>query len=664
LESLEHGSEVVAALLEAGEPPSDPAALAELASAVGSVGLGLPASRLQHLRAFALDVEGDPAATEAWDLLAETAVHWPTLHSEALRRAAGLDGRDGHITEALERLDRAEAVAQRHGLASTAVSIQRVRARLTWRAATARANVDEALRLVTATSNLPESERASLLDSAGLAAWRAGWPVLAREICWENLDLAERHAIECRSVTCESVFGFASEDPSERAEWVERAAADAQECGFKATQIGILASHGAWLASKGRQQDATVTFERAEALVLAAGPRWSVFVQAARLADPGVDEGAVTRFDEALRGIGLPPGDMDHRGWLTGGYQYWIRRRMTAGAGPREVLGLVARREAVRWLPGGPPTVPDQGDLFALVVGPEDDLIVASSWSAAPVALGTDPPAPVLLDRAALEGRAWVLDGVAPPTGGSLNEAAGQLSGAADRAGPLLALGTGAGLALPAALLPIGDGPLGARRPTALWVPTTARPPRTWTSGTVLAAAGRPGAVGLLGVDELMTGAPAGWSTGVITTPQDVASAVAGSDVVHLSAHGHGGPGGTVFLSLGPQVEDRLTAEDVRGLDLRPGALVVLAACETGSGVAGELPPDLPMAAFQAGAGAVIFSRFPVRSRPLHAALDALYGQLPFACSELTERWHDIRIGYGLDLMGVEVAVSTSCLPR
>ena len=47
----------------------------------------------------------------------------------------------------------------------------------------------------------------------------------------------------------------------------------------------------------------------------------------------------------------------------------------------------------------------------------------------------------------------------------------------------------------------------------------------------------------------------------------------------------------------------------------------------------------------------------------MHEALGLLYDQLPFPCTELVERWHAIRTGYGVELLGIDVAVSTACLP-
>ena len=72
---------------------------------------------------------------------------------------------------------------------------------------------------------------------------------------------------------------------------------------------------------------------------------------------------------------------------------------------------------------------------------------------------------------------------------------------------------------------------------------------------------------------------------------------------------------------------------------------------------------DLPMAALQAGAGAVLYSRYPVRSGQIHEALGQLYEAMPMACTELVEQWHRIRVGYGRDLLGVEVVLTAGCLP-
>lgn len=134
--------------------------------------------------------------------------------------------------------------------------------------------------------------------------------------------------------------------------------------------------------------------------------------------------------------------------------------------------------------------------------------------------------------------------------------------------------------------------------------------------------------------------------------------------MLHLSAHGGVTGDGRAHLRLGSGEVDVLDAKGLRALPIKPGSLVTLAACGVSGGAEGDVPPDLPAAAIQAGAGAVLYARYPVPSREVHAALDELYGQLPFACTELTGRWHRVRAAGPLSLLGVEVLLSTRCLPE
>jgi hypothetical protein len=403
----------------------------------------------------------------------------------------------------------------------------------------------------------------------------------------------------------------------------------------------------------------------------------------AELADANAPSDLLDRFDAGFSILEDQPVDHDFRGWLGNAYEARLERLARSGAPSPDFLSLLARRESVRWqLPRSeaPPPGPGSPTLLALEASDSGELLIASS-AAASVRVETLAEAPaVLLDSCALEGRDLVAAALAAPDSpssalapprsalGSVSRLLGldQPSAASSPpAPPLLLTGSGPSFSVPAALLPTPGGPLGLSRPTGLWVPS-ARPAAAWESGLVLSASPEPSAPAFHGLRELLAALdPARWARKAIRSPAEIPPLLAQRSVVHLSGHGRVAPG-QAWVELADDDggnSGRLDSRALRDLPLAPGALVVLAACETAGGRPGDVGPELPLAAFAAGASAVLFSRYPAPSRALHEALTSLYEQLPFPCAELVPRWHAVRTRFGSRLLGIEVAVSTPCLP-
>ena len=298
----------------------------------------------------------------------------------------------------------------------------------------------------------------------------------------------------------------------------------------------------------------------------------------------------------------------------------------------------------------------------------------------APITRLTGRDAEARLDKAAIEGAAWVESDRAPSPDGAL-AALMAITDRTPRDRPLLLLGTDVAARVPlnllltrgAGILPVPDGSL---RPSARILASSLDTiPGDYAHGVLLVAEGGKGASFPAGFDELASALPPDrWAVARVSTPDEIARLVDGEQVVHLAGHGEYVGGGQAAIRLSP--EHLLRAEDIAQWKLAPGALVVLAACETAGGIEGDLPMDLPMAAMRAGAGAVLWSRYPVRSRVLHEALRDLYGSLPLRCDTMLRRWHTARSRPRLDpvnrsehlpktaLLGMELGLSPRCVPN
>ena len=105
-------------------------------------------------------------------------------------------------------------------------------------------------------------------------------------------------------------------------------------------------------------------------------------------------------------------------------------------------------------------------------------------------------------------------------------------------------------------------------------------------------------------------------------------------DILHLAAHAISDEShperSAVLLSAGAENEDGLLqAREIEGLDLE-GRIVVLSACRTVSGavLSGEGVLSLARAFFEAGAHAVIGSRWPIRDQDAASFFDVFYRRL------------------------------------
>jgi tetratricopeptide (TPR) repeat protein len=105
-------------------------------------------------------------------------------------------------------------------------------------------------------------------------------------------------------------------------------------------------------------------------------------------------------------------------------------------------------------------------------------------------------------------------------------------------------------------------------------------------------------------------------------------------DILHFAVHAIADEGhperSAVLLAPGAANEDGLLqAREIQGLDL-DGRIVVLSACQTASGaiLSGEGVLSLARAFFEAGANAVIGSRWPIRDDDAASLFDAFYQRL------------------------------------
>ena len=617
--------------------------LAALASRLRGYGAELPATRAAHLAAWYGYRTGD-LGFDSWARLAELARdRWPGPEVEGLtEQAAALVELEARAEgEAHRLLDRAAGLAHRHGLVDAEARVLLAQWELDRRPALAPAEAQSMLDLLG--GPLSEAARTDTLRRLGFTAWRAGWPALARAACTEAL---RDPRFVCRASSCDDVLTFLT-PMADRPERIRGLLAARADCGPEQQLVSRHNSLAEALYRTGDRAGAIAELDSARALVPPSEPRSQLLIEATQLLLSDALEQDLAAFDALARAVS-GDGLVDPRGWVTAGYREFILERAERGAEPDELWALLVRREALRL--GGPTDLapPPSSDPLALLPSPQDGgLLILSGSSAVLVRADSHPKA--VLDLASTESSALIGGG---PAGPSLEWLAAQL-GLVNGDRLLLQLGSGEELGLPLAALP------GLDRPTAQWIPTTTAQ-AAWSGGVVISGPAEDG-LGLYGVHELGSAmADAGWQTGLASSVAQVAALVRGQPVVHISAHGRRIGRFKAALALGPEL--LLDADMLGALPLLPGSLVTLAACGVGGDDGGELPLDLPVAALQAGAAAVLYSRFPVRSVPLHQATERLYEQLPFPCAELPRRWHEVRRTFGRHLLGVEVAVSATCL--
>ncbi len=608
---------------------------------VGHAG-DLPAARAAHLSAYYADRAGDPDPAR-WVALEEMARgRWPYLETISLIRRATLLTERGpdEANQALSLLERAGELARRHHLVDQESTITRAVWDIDRRPALAGAEARVMLALLELEP--VEDHRVLTLNRLGFTAWRAGWPELARAACAEALADTAR---VCRAAPCDDLLTLLtplSNRPARIRGLLERRSG----CGDDEHLVFRHAELAEALHRTGERQAALTELAKAKALLVPTDPEWGLFVQGMRLLLADELEPALDRFDAIARSH-AGDGAVDHRGWVTERYRDLVHQRAIEDASTVELWALLGRREAVRTGARSPTTIPQAAEPLAFLPSEDDGLLVLSRTSAA--LRRTDRLPETLLDLASTEAATWIATGNMGPTQQWLSE---QLA-LEESDGLLLQVGSASELGPPLATLPAVD------RPTAQWIPrqTSAL---TWTTGVVLSGSNKGGA-DLYGVHELTVAmGRSGWTSGHADSTSELSKLIENQPVVHITAHGSRVGRSRVALVLGPEL--LLDAATLRTLPLMPGSLVTLAACEAGGGTGGDLPLDLPFAAFQAGAAAVIYSRYPVRSVPLHKATERLYRRLPFPCAELPARWHQIRKDYGRQLLGVEIGVSASCL--
>ena len=91
---------------------------------------------------------------------------------------------------------------------------------------------------------------------------------------------------------------------------------------------------------------------------------------------------------------------------------------------------------------------------------------------------------------------------------------------------------------------------------------------------------------------------------------RNLSSQVGEYGIVHIATHsGTNGKDQSPFIQLG---QERLRLEQIYGLQLKPGSLVVLSSCQSGVGVIGKDVTSLASAFGVAGASGIIASRWAI----------------------------------------------------
>ena len=542
--------------------------------------------------------------------------------------------------KATRLLERAAELAHRHHLSE-----------LEWRVAVQQWRLDERPALSGARARAflavlggepSGATRVPILNQLGHAAWSAGWSELGTAAC---MEATADEALACDAAICDDVLTLLTPFQA-RPKRIRRLLEERSECpggGLELFRRTVLA---AALHRTGDRAGALLELERARDLVKEGSLDRALFVQAVELLVAEHVEPELDVFDALAKSLG-GEGTVDHRNWVSEAYRDLILQSAHRDASPDELWALLQRREKVRVRGQSLASFPPEAEPLALLPVKQGELLVLTRSSA--VITQPDVPPETLLDLASTEAGAWI-------NGADLGPSQKWLSsklGLSDGDGLLLQVGSSVELGLPLATVP------GLDRPTAQWIPRTTDT-LEWSTGVVLSGTNDGGAA-LYGIHELTDAmGRAGWATGHANSLAELTELVRDKPVVHITAHGRRVGRARVAMMLGPDL--LLDANTMRTLPLMPGSLVTLAACETGGGTGGDVTLDLPFAAFQAGAAAVIYSRFPVRSVPLHKATERLYRQLPLPCAELPRRWHQIRKDYGRQLLGVEIGVSASCL--
>ena len=605
------------------------------------VAANLLAVRAAHLAAWYRTSAGD-TAEHSWAHLAELARdRWPWAEVEGLEQLAQalIDGGSQHRVEASRVLQRAIALADVHHLRDARRNLALRLWNLDRRPSLASAEVTAMLTLFEESAGWGASGRASALRALGYAAWRAGYDELAVVACESALAVP---GMACGVQACDDVLFYLA-PTEERALRIREALYEREECldpQYELIRQTALAETLHRTGAPGAAEE----LQRARDLVPEVTPQWELFVAAVDLL---LDDGAsdtLSGFDDRAKAL-AGDGRVDHRGWVTAAYRDLILQRAGRSASVDELWALLDRRGALR-LKDSVASPPSTVDRLAVLPTTYDGVLVLHSDRVS--RFQPDLPSETFVDLAGVQAAAWITGATAGPELASLQkEVALQPSETL-----LLQVGSGTELSVP---LPA----LGADRPTAQWVPTQTES-IVWEGGVVIAGSAGDGAA-LYGVDELAAAVTEReWSSGSAQTVAELEDLVREQPVVHLTAHGTRTDRSRAALALSAGV--LIDASVVSELPIRPGALVTLAACETAGGTEGDLPLDLPLAALEAGAAAVLYSRYPVRSVPLHSAAERLYAQLPFPCHELPARWHQIRKDFDRDLLGVEVAVSATCL--
>ncbi len=640
-------------------------ALLDLATRLGEVASGVPRCRAMQLRGWTLDVGGSPREVQGWLDAAEGCPASPWLQAEGFRRAAQLaaDVR-GSQAPVGRWLDEATRLADANRLPEVQVHLTLDSWRRRRRPALWAAELESLLDLLIRDGGPPAPDhRLRVLEELGWVSFSSGRESLAALTAQAADTLVDKLERPCLLGAVHSLRIRLAPTEALQIEAARDAEAAALACNAPRTAFFDHLFRVELLFRAGRAAEGRAELERARRAVLALSPAYRAALEAAAIDEPGQDAAALARFEAEM--TGLEAGDRDTGGWISQAYGAAVNAALKREAPPAELLDLLERRDSLRWLgrAGSPESQPN-AELLALSLRQDKTGIdLALSSAATALRWATDAPPPLALDQASFEGARWALKGTPPAPGSSLGSLGALLTeaGVGEQHGPLLGLGTGTEAMVPLTLLPVEGEPLGRRRPTAEWLPTPGARPVTWRSLAAFSGVGRADDPQLFGLDRLAPHA-AGGRVEPVRSIGDLA-AIGEADVVHITAHGAVGRDGRAVLQLGPGEADRLDAEGLRSLAIEPGALVTLAACGVSGGEAGDVPPDLPAAAIQAGAGAVLYARYPVPSVEIHAALAQLYGQLPFACGELTERWHRIRAAGPPALLGVELLLSSRCLP-
>jgi hypothetical protein len=638
--------------------------LEALAHRMGPSAGGLPACRALHLAAWNLDTATHPDMALAWLESRPSCAISPWVQVTALERAAyhhrhlppSAPSRDELLSQAVD-----EAVEGGLSGPAARLAVQLWAGRR--RPALAAAERQALGALLWEGADLATDDRSRVLESYTAASFRSGERSLANVARLAFDRVAARHADPCDAPQIRRWAGFHEDGVDAQIRGLQRAEERIRRCPGSGPALIARLTLLDRLFGAGRIAEARALFPSPENWPYLLGHREELALSAARLDDPDAGAADLERFERLFAAEHKGGASRNHRGWMSTGYHSLIRQQEGSLRGGERALELMARREGLRWSGTPRELPPTRADLVGTSTAGWGGLAVATSHAALRKDQATDLGA-LLLDRATVDG----FSRLSNPAGGrggddGLTAFADLVPEVVqcDSTRPLVGIGLGSHVLPPLGLLPAGDDLLGRCRTTAEWIPTAPEPSVEWTRGIACKAAGRATDPAIFGFESVvasasMTGRPGLDSAEGLRAATDV-------DVLHISAHGRTRADGHAVLQLGAGTADILEPEGLAALQLRPGALVTLAACSGAGGEGGDIPPDLPAAAIVAGAGAVLYSRYPVPSVELHEGLAKLYAQLPFDCRELADRWQRIRADGPRVLLAVEVLLSTRCLP-